>query len=106
VTTHERLEGLGKLARVRHARPVNQDGDDTDVARERRRDFDRYEIAGIVEPASALIVPGIQPIGTDHREENVAGGQLPVQIVHEVDPGGNVVDIHDKRKQSYMKSSQ
>jgi hypothetical protein len=39
--------------------------DNTDLALKRRRNFDGHEIVRIVEPATAIIVLCIEPIGAD-----------------------------------------
>jgi hypothetical protein len=63
--TGERLQGIRQLARLRHACPVDQNRDDSNVAGKRPRDFDRNEIIRIVEPSPAALVLHAQPVGTD-----------------------------------------
>src|SRR5262245_61612167 len=94
VTPGERLQGIRELACLRHACPIDQNRDDTNVAGKRRCDFDRNEIVRMVEPSPAALVFHAQPVGTDNDQDDVALGQLAVQVYHEVGPGRNVVDIH------------
>src|SRR5437660_1619919 len=78
-----------------HARPVNQNWNDTDVPLERGRDFDRHEIIRIVEPASAALILRVQPIRSNDDEKSVARSHLVVQVCRKIDAGRNVVDIHE-----------
>jgi hypothetical protein len=94
LTTGERLQGIRQLARLRHACPVDQNRDDSNVAGKRRRDFDRNEIIRMVEPSPAALVFHAQPVGTDDDQNHIARSHLAVQVRHEVGPGRNVVDIH------------
>ena len=42
-----------------------------------------------------VLVSGIKPVWSDHDQDHVSGGDLLVQIVDEIDPGRDVVDVHE-----------
>ena len=92
----ELLQGVRQLGRLWHARPIDQNRDDTNVAGKRRRDLDRHKIVRIVEPAPAALVLRIQPVGTDDDQKDIAPSHLAVQMRHKVGPDRNVVDIYEE----------
>src|SRR5262245_37230968 len=96
VTTRQRLQRVGQLAHLRHPRPVDQDRDHTNIASKCRCDFDSNEIVWIAKPAVALLVCDIEPVATDDRQKDIAGGNLAVEMIYKVDPGRKMVDIHEE----------
>src|SRR5262245_26280893 len=96
LTTHQRLQRFRQVAHFRHLRPIDQDSDHTNIASKRGLDFDRNEIVWSIKPAVTLLVSGIQPVGTDNGYENIARGNLIVEMSYEVDPRRNMIDIHEE----------
>src|SRR5262245_57655549 len=92
LTTHQWLQRFGQVARLRHPGPIDQDRDHTNIASKRGRDFDGNEIVRSVKPAVTLLVSDIQPAGTNNDYEDIARGNLPVEMIHEVVPRRNMVD--------------
>jgi hypothetical protein len=91
----ERLQGIRQLSRLRHNRPVDQNWDNANVAGKRSCDFNSNEIIRLMEAAISGFVRRIQPVGTDDDQKDFARSNLAVQMRREVDPGRNVVDIHE-----------
>src|SRR5262245_44149699 len=96
LTTHQRLQRFRQVAHLRHLRPIDQDRDHTNIASKRGRDFDGNEIVRSIEPAVTLLISDIQPVGTDNGYEDIARGNLTVEMSYEVDPRRNMVDIHEE----------
>jgi hypothetical protein len=84
------------VARLRHARAIDQYRDHANITSERSRNFDGNEIVRSLKPAVTLLVSGIQPVGTDNGYEDITRSNLIVEVIREVDPGWNVVHIHEK----------
>ena len=75
---------------------IDQYGDHTYIASQRNSDFDGNKIIRIKEPALTVFVSGIYPVGTDNGYEEIARGNLIVEMIYEVDARRNMVDIHEK----------
>ena len=60
----------------------------------------RRPINIIIPYGSSRSLPGFvlhpQPVGANDDQNYIACGDLAVQVRYEVDPGGDVVDIHKK----------
>jgi len=50
----------------------------------------------VIEPPSTRLVTSIEPIGADHNKHHIAGGDLFFNDLHEVEPGSDVVYVHEE----------
>src|SRR5262249_47245431 len=88
--------GFGQFAGTRHAPVTAQHGDHPLALAQRRLDLDAYEIVGVVEPPVSLMIEGIEPARADHRQERIALPDLLFEHVDEIEPGRDIVDIHEQ----------
>jgi hypothetical protein len=95
VVVGEALEALGKKVDRGHLRVVDEDGDDRDLAFERRGHFEGDEVVGIFEAALAVGVLDADPGGTHDGEEDAAAGDVVFDGLAKVDPGLDAGDIHE-----------
>jgi hypothetical protein len=56
---------MRQLISARHPRPVNQDRDHPDIARQGRLDLQPHEVVGIVEATLPVLIGDRQPLGAD-----------------------------------------
>jgi hypothetical protein len=96
LTTRQRLQRFGELAHLRHPSPIHQHRDHTNIASKRGRDFDRNEIVWSIQPTGTLLICDIQPVGADNGYEDIARGNLIVEMIYEVDARRDMVDIHEE----------
>jgi hypothetical protein len=97
VPARERLQVRRQRVGRRHRRPLHQHGDDADAAREGAGDLDPGEVVRVLEAPAAVRTPAAQPLSPDHRDEDIAGADLPVDGLHEVDSGLEARDVHEDR---------
>jgi hypothetical protein len=60
IAARQLLQGVGQFVSGRHARAIDQYGDDSDVALKRCRDFSRYKMRGIVNPTNPFVLTSSQ----------------------------------------------
>jgi hypothetical protein len=75
-------------------RPVEQEGDHRDATLKRRRDFNSHRVVWIVQTTLSVLVAHVQPVGSDHREQHVAPGDLLAQNIDEVRPERDGIYVH------------
>jgi hypothetical protein len=97
VAPRKRGEVLGEVGLGRHLGAVDEDGDHRDVALQRRGDFDPHIVVRVVEPPLALAVGGGQPVRADDCKQRVALGDLAIELLDEVEPRLDGVDIDEER---------
>jgi hypothetical protein len=93
-------EGQGlKLRRQffgpRHGRAVDENRDDRDPARQRQLDLGADEIPLVVQPPPAFRTGRGEPPLADDGEDDLALGQLGLDVLPEVHPVGDGVHIYE-----------
>jgi hypothetical protein len=63
---------------------------------DRRCDLNSHKVVWIVDPTTAGLIFCVEPIRPDDCEKDIARSHMGVQTIHEVDAGGNVVDVHEQ----------
>ncbi len=96
VPAGERGEILGQIGFRRHGRAIDQHGDHRDVALQRRGDLDPHIVVRVVEPPLPLAVCGGQPMRADDGEHRVALGDLRVELLDEIEPWLDGIDIDEE----------
>ena len=67
-----------------HSRPINQDWDDADLARQGGLDLHTHVVIGVIKATPALLVRDCQPFLADQSEQHVAGTDRAVDYLDEV----------------------
>ena len=93
----ERGEVLREIAFRRHLGAIDQHGDHRNVALQRRGDLDAHIVVRVVEPPLALAVGGGQPMRADDCEQCIALRDLRIELLDEIEPGLDGVDIDEER---------
>jgi hypothetical protein len=96
VAPRECLQPLRQFGRARHLCVVHKHRDHAFLLRESGLDFDAHEVLGIVEASRSALVACRNPVLADHRDQHVAARDLIVQHLHKVEPGGDIVDVHEQ----------
>src|SRR5262249_26895697 len=82
-----------------HLRPADQDGYDGNPPGQGRLDLDADEVPGVVQPTLAgLRTPpeaSVEPVVPDDRQQHVALAHRPPDLLAEVDPKGERVDVEE-----------
>jgi hypothetical protein len=78
-----------------HPCTANQDGDDSDVARQGRLDLQANEVARVVEAPLPVLVADRQPSVTDEGEQHIAGANGVGDHLGEIVTRLNRVDIFE-----------
>ncbi len=95
VPARQRGKVVGQVGLGRHFGAIDQNRDHRDVALERRGNLDAHVIVRVVEPALALAVGGGQPMRTDDGKQRVALGDLRVELLDEVEPRLDRIDVDE-----------
>src|SRR5271170_7649307 len=82
---------------MRHARIMYQDGDNGDVASERRSDFQAHEVVVVVEAAFSICTGDGRPLRSDDGQKDTAAGDVVVDGFAEVEARSNAGDGHKNR---------
>ena len=80
-----------------HGRAVDEEGNDANVALERRLDLDADEIVRIVDATPAVFVGARNPSLSDDSDEGVALADALGQNIEEIDAWRNIVDVKKRR---------
>jgi hypothetical protein len=87
---------LRQCGGVRDPSPVDEHGDDPDVARERCLDLEPDEVARVVDASQpAAVLPAAGPSRADDRQEHRTRSDRFVDLGDEVVPGTEGVDVHE-----------
>ena len=97
VTLRELFNVLGLLIGFWNARAAEQDRYDWDVTLKGRRDLDANEIAPIVQTTVTVFITRVEPIGSDHRQQHAALGDLLAQDLDEIHPERDGVHVHEQK---------
>src|SRR5262249_16913046 len=95
---------VGQLAEIRrqvlaggHRCTVEQHGNYPDASTETAGNLGPHEVRRVVETALRGGVPGIEPASADEDQHHVAILDALVDPRHEIDAGGDVVEVHENR---------
>jgi hypothetical protein len=78
-----------------HGCPFDQDGDHADVAFQRGVDLHPDDVVGVVEPPTAVLVGGADPVWADDCQQHLAGADRLGDDFGEVDAERDGVDVHE-----------
>lgn len=78
----------------RHLGSVQQDRNEPDVAAKGRSDLKGDEIIWIINPTLAAFTLRFEPARADEGQKYITIADLFAQMLDEVDPGRNMVDVH------------
>jgi len=87
-------DGVGKLLACRHARAIDQNGEDRHAAFQGGLHLDANGIGLFIDPAT-LSLAGADPFNADNDDNDVAVLKCLLNVVTEVGPKRDVVDVHE-----------
>ncbi len=73
VPANQQLQIIGQIIFSRHRRPVEQNGNYPDFPAECRGDLHADEILRIIKPTTTFAFAARKPLGTDDRNQHIAG---------------------------------
>ena len=94
MAARERCQIRRQLISARHQGAIDEHGNDTNVAGERRRRFDPHEIARIVQPPCAGGIRD-EPVLADDHDQDFAGADRALERIDEIDTGLDAFDVHE-----------
>ncbi len=90
----ERRHLRRQLVGARHLGVIDEDGNNTNVAGERRCSFDSHEIGRIVQAPLAGAIRD-EPILADQHDQDFAGPDRTFERIDEIDTGLDPFDVHE-----------
>ena len=94
MTIGKPLQAFRQVIRLGHRRAVDQDGNDTNPAVERRLDFNSHKITRIFETPLVVLISGGNPILSDDGYERLAFADPLDQNVDEIEACLDIVDVY------------
>jgi hypothetical protein len=103
IEEREILETIRKHSRAGHAGAVDQDRDDVELLAQCCLDFDANRIVVFLQSRPAVGTQ-TEPIRPDDSKKNIGLGQGRSDVLAEIDPEWNVVDVHKHRLGAEMRN--
>jgi hypothetical protein len=94
VVEREALHRVGQLVGPRHGGTLHQHRDDRDFPRQRGLDLDPHRVGFVGDPQPAALA-GPEPVRPDHRHQHIVVGELALDVLAEIDPERDAVDVHE-----------